>query len=632
MAVSTFTFILIRFVCTALLYMLAIGQSGANDIYTQAKKKSWLKLIHYEADWTNAGKFRSVIHSPEFFLSPSGKTNPVEELRTSLEAMFEPVQTDPNQHAKCRFPARRIWLLQNFPEYSELLKAIDCPDFLAWSQLEKTDSVSLVFANGYLGNPASYYGHLFLKFNRASGSQSSYLIDQTLNFGAIGTTKDDPVSYIFKGIFGGYDGGFSPAEFYFHNASYTEKELRDLWEYQLSIGENDVRYIVSHAWEVTGKRYTYYFFRDNCAYRVAELIEIVDGIEIIPKNRLWTIPQAVLQNMNFARYQHKALIKNRIIHPSRQSRLYQKYRELDQKQRKIVASIVKQKERLDDSQIKNLPINEQQAILDTLLDYYKFTQDRKDAFTVSMSNEYVATLAARINLPPSNFISQKTNQEAPPDSGKAPSWVQLGFVHQQGSGSGNMLRIRPAYYDSLDVSLSQAKHGSLSMGDLMIQSLDDRLRVMHFDLIAIDSMSPAITGLPGDRSNGWRLRFGLEQERIGCRNCPVTRLQGDYGLGSTVSNYDILVALHAGGAMQANSQYDGSGFVRIGTSLVTRPTKRFGLKISHEWRHPLDDRRDDYRVTSAEARILIAESDTDLRFRWDLDFVGRLSIAIGHYW
>jgi len=611
--------------------MFAVGHCDAADFNSSAKKKSWLRLIHYETDWTGLGKAKSAIHSPEFFLSPLGRINPEEELRASLSSMLENVSTDPNAHAKCRFPARRIWLAQNFPEHRESLQEIDCPNFSAWAPLNKINSVSLVFANGYLGNPASYYGHLFLKFNGADNTTSSYLIDQTLNFGAIGTNMDDPVRYILKGVLGGYEGGFTPADFYFHNANYTERELRDLWEYRLNLDVNEVRYIVSHAWEVIGKRYTYYFFRANCAYRVSELIEIVDGINIIPKNRSWTIPQAVLQTMHTVRHNGIPLIDNKISHPSRQTRLYQRYRVLDQKQRKIITNLVSKQTRLNDQQLQSLSLPERQAILDTLLDYYQFTQDRKETFAVSMSDDYVAALSERLSLPTDDSTKQFSIEEVAPEAGKAPSWAQIGLVHQQGAGLGQTLRIRPALYDQLDVSVSQAKHGSLSMGDLMIEHIDRRLRIMHFDLVAIDSMNPAVTGLPGDRSDGWRLRFGLEQERMGCRDCLVTRLQGDYSLGSTIGIFDTLAAAHAGGALQANSKYDGSGFMRLGASIMTRPTNQFRLRITHEWRRPLESGFDDSRVTSAEARILLS-ADTDLRVKLDHDFVSRLSLAIGRYW
>lgn len=39
---------------------------------------------------------------------------------------------------------------------------------------------------------------------------------------------ENPVFYVFKGVFGGYEGGFSNTEYYHHNHNYGETELRDL--------------------------------------------------------------------------------------------------------------------------------------------------------------------------------------------------------------------------------------------------------------------------------------------------------------------------------------------------------------------------------------------------------------------
>ncbi len=623
-----------KFLCFILVFLLgalATQQCNANDYSHLAKKKSWLRLIHYESSWAAEDKFTSAIHSPEFFVSPSGKTNPEDELRATLAAMLQPLTKNLNSHAKCRFPARRIWLTQHFPEYSHSLKEIDCPEFSAWISGEKIDSVSLVFASGYLGNPASYYGHLFLKFNSSNLSDSSYLTDQTANFGAIGTDQDDPASYILKGVFGGYDGGFSPIGFYFHNASYTERELRDLWEYKLSLTKNDVQYIVSHAWEVLGKRYTYYFFRANCAYRVAELIEIVEGVEIIPKMRPWTIPQAVLQTINAARYEGNALISSRIFHPSRRTRFYQRYQELGKSQRKILGEIVMQKGLLNSPQMQSLELHERGEVLDALLEYQQLTQERKDPLGSSLSPDYIATLSSRLSLPPDDVVKRFAHDGAGPETGKAPSWVQVGITYQPKTGLGQTLRIRPAYYDSLDVDSSHAKHGGLSMGDLMLEHRDQKVRILHLDVIAIDSMNPGITGLPGDKGIGWRLRAGWEQERVSCRNCLKARLQGDYGVGSRIGVSDVLGVIYFGGALQARSELDGLGFGRLGTSLQFRSSDRFGVRLSHEIRLPFETRFTSYSVTTAEVRYRLIDN-VDLRMRWDRDSVSRISIAIGHYW
>jgi len=65
-------------------------------------------------------------------------------------------------------------------------------------------SVSLVYATGYLGNPASYYGHVLLKIN-SDGDTQTALEDQAINFGAIIPDNEGMVSYILKGLMGGYE-------------------------------------------------------------------------------------------------------------------------------------------------------------------------------------------------------------------------------------------------------------------------------------------------------------------------------------------------------------------------------------------------------------------------------------------
>ena len=79
--------------------------------------------------------------------------------------MLQPLSGDPDAHAKCRFPARLMWLREQLADYRDALADIKCPAFSAWAAIDDVASISLIFASGYLDNPASYYGHLFLKFN-----------------------------------------------------------------------------------------------------------------------------------------------------------------------------------------------------------------------------------------------------------------------------------------------------------------------------------------------------------------------------------------------------------------------------------------------------------------------------------
>lgn len=616
-----YRFLLALFVAFSLLAYPAY----AND-QQLSQLSSWQHLLHYESNKAETEGVISVIHSPKFFLATDGRTNAETELQATLAAMLEPLTGNADEHAKCRFPARLIWLRQHYPQYQEQLADITCPAFHEWAELKQLESASLVFANGYLGNPASYYGHVFLKFNRHGGT-GAHLTDQTLNYGAIDSHHDDPVSYILKGVFGGYDGGFSPVDFFYHDASYGETELRDLWEYRLQLTPDELQYLIAHAWEVLHKRYTYYFFHDNCAFRVGELLEVLDGISINPKNRPWVIPQALLQQLAAQHRNATPLLQERRFHPSRQTRLYQRFAQLNTEQRQAVGELIAGKINFSTPAFTAMELPQQQGVIDSVLDYYQFRQkDKKEA----MPEGYVAALAARFQLPP-GMPSPEFVPPAAPDTGNRPSWIQLGVAHDKKIGTTQTIRLRPAYYDALDVNPALAKNGGLSMGEITFTLHQQHARLSLFNLIAIDSINPAITGLPGDQGRGWRLRIGGEQEQIACQHCFVARMQADASLGSWLGSPHFFGEVFAGGAVQEHSQLNGNGFVRAGVSFITRPSPQFSLRGNYEIRRPFQTELASYAVSSLEGRLSLAK-DYDLRVRWDKDQTTRVHIGIGYYW
>ncbi len=118
-----------------------------------ARHPQWLRLLH-----VGQGR-RSEIHSPEFFLSPDGATDPQAELRATLQALLSPASGDADSQARCRFPARALWLAQQRILPAGPLPHAACPRLAAWARIERLRSVSLLLVSGYFGNPASSFGH-----------------------------------------------------------------------------------------------------------------------------------------------------------------------------------------------------------------------------------------------------------------------------------------------------------------------------------------------------------------------------------------------------------------------------------------------------------------------------------------
>src|SRR5262249_32271371 len=141
---------------------------------------AWRRLLHFRRNlW---GAWRSEIDDPRFFFSPKGRSDPEAELQATLTAFFTPGATDAEgQPVACQFPARYAWLkdqLQFDPP------APACPRFETWRNHMNAESVTLVFASYYMNNPASMYGHTFLRLNGRGHGAAERLLDYTVNYAA----------------------------------------------------------------------------------------------------------------------------------------------------------------------------------------------------------------------------------------------------------------------------------------------------------------------------------------------------------------------------------------------------------------------------------------------------------------
>ncbi len=562
-------------------------------------------------------------------------TDPAAELSATLAAMQAPVGDDPDAHALCRFPARRQWLVERLAHRFAgsgpgISAAPKCPRFDEWTRSDSVTSISIVLATGYLGNPASYYGHTLLKFNYRDEGRRTFLQDVSVNYGAILTGDDDPLTYMVKGVVGGYDGGFSHIHYYFHNHNYGENELRDLWEYRLNLPPEDVRRVVAHAWEVLGQRYVYYFFRRNCAYRMAEILGVADSLDIVPPNRPWTIPQAVLQRLAASRNAgDEPLVAEVIYHPSRQSRFYQALAELDGQESALFKDVVNEGGVIDRRRLEDLPERGQHAVLDTLIDYYQFVAEPGERATGKVHPGYAAALAARYRLPPG---APPARAESPPspDRGRPPGWWQAGWLDRSGQRPLPFLRIRPAYYDPLDADAGHVANSALAMGDLQVFVENGRLRLRRLDLLSIESAGPGISGLPGDRGAAWKIKVGAEPARLFCDRCVTPRLQGDMGVGRRIGE-QAYIAVHGGGVLQASRAAQGVAFLRASTAMHVRVDPRTTMLVGAEWRAPVAATVKPYAVHHAEIRFAIGMAG-DLRLRYEHDRLGLGSIGLGYYW
>jgi len=251
-----------------------------------SEDRSWLRLGHWRKRLL--GGWESEADGPGLFLSPQGKRDPAAELEATLNGFFAegdgapvgPKLGDPSlEHPQCRFPARFAWLAATLRIDLARLPPRSCPRFEAFWRRVSARSATLVFSSYYLNNPASAFGHIFLRLGKeelASGGERLDLIDQAVDFAAV-TNTSNAILYAFEGLFGFFRGEFSARPYFYKVREYADYESRDLWEYELSLDERQLAMLVGHLWELGQTWFDYYYVTENCSYHVLGALEAADS-------------------------------------------------------------------------------------------------------------------------------------------------------------------------------------------------------------------------------------------------------------------------------------------------------------------------------------------------------------------
>lgn len=593
-----------------------------------ARHPYWLKLLHYRPSLLQAGAASSDIISPGFFLAVDGDRDPEHELAATLHAFFLQPGANPDEHAQCRFVARFQWLRKMLDWQGEAPPQVNCKQFKAWSKQGRITSLSLVFVTGYFSNPASYNGHLLLKFNTADSGATAGLLDESLNFGAIVPENENALVYVTKGIFGGYDSAFSNTQFYRQNYDYAENELRDLWEYELNLRKDEVEQIVAHSWELMRARFTYYFAKENCAYRMAELLGLVVEEPLLNNALPWSMPSAVFDRLVRIEREGQPLVRGLRLIPSRLSRFQAEYGALDAGQQRFVLNWAKQRVDFSDAAYADLPDEKKIPMLRALLDYAEFrtVRDKNDEFGPAVRQRL---LIERAHLP-------VQHEEAPvyairpPHEGPLPVMVRAGAVHNAVLGQGIALRMRPTYFDTLSLDVGRIPHATLTMFDLDTAYLHGKFRLTHLDFVNIENFDVSRTPLPGDGGWAWRVRFGLASHDLSCLGCTVPRVTGGAGRAGEVARGVLAYGM---ADLQLQESWRNSGSVaadaRIG--LVFSPGSSWKSNLEMGRRTFLDGARGKEWSYKWENR-LGNQRDWDVRFSYQKQVASEWQMAFSVYW
>lgn len=510
---------------------VTLSDAAAHEL---AMQPQWLKLGHYQPSGLRRS-LRSAIHSDTFFLASSGRTDPVAELQATLAALQAPhPNTMPDDaHAQCRFPARYLWLREQLPELAQQpVRA--CQAFSEWAGGTHTavQSASLIFIEGYLGNPSSFFGHVLLRLNRDDGAlDRPQLLATTLNFGVDLPSGEDPLLYFWRGTTGGYDAVFTQAQFHQHQLLYGDFQHRDLWEYRLALTPEQVALLTAHSWELLGQDFRYFFTGANCAYRTASVLAVVLPPELSLSNSIkpWTMPHDTFTHLIKAEQNGAPLVQAVYHHPAQNTERVLAWQQLTAAQRQAAQQGIRQPGTLPDHLLSALTPTEQAQVLDVLLLDQSAQARFVDAYPASES--WLPLLNARAALPVLATASPATQRGQPQPVHKAnlPTRIALSGVWQEAPERLDAeLQLRVNYYDLLSRPVGRPALGELVLLDARLGGLASDWQWRRLDLMRVTALNVSPSGLWQDQSLSGRFRIGYDH--LGCADCGTWLIEGGPGL------------------------------------------------------------------------------------------------------
>lgn len=600
---------------------------------------AWLALLHYRPD-RFSGRGRSEADAPEFFLAANGATDPAAELAATLRAFFAPPDATGRDgaHPQCTFPARHRWLREALAIRPDELPEQPCPAFAQWRDAINPSSVTLVFPEAYMNNPSSMFGHTLLRFDTIEAGRRRDLLAYAANFAAV-TADDGAVAFAWKGIFGYYPGLFSLMPYYEKVREYGDWEQRDLWEYELDLDAAEIERLLEHLWEIRGIRFDYFFFDENCSYRLLRLLEVArPGLRLTARFRTWAIPADTVR----AVARDAGLVRSVRFRPSATTELRHQAAFLSRDERRLAVRLADGSVTPDADAVTALPETTRATVLTVAHDAARLawvgrSEERDPALARAR-----ALLLARSRL----SVAGSTVPPPPapatrPDEGHrtARAGITAGVRDARPFAE---LAVRPAFHDLLDPEGGYTAGAQIDFlhARLRVYADDGEVRLQRLALLDIVSLAPRDDIF---RPISWRFDTNVASVLV--------RGDGDSGIRGLDDRY--VWRSHGGGGLARRGPLDGlvyafaEGTFDVGPGL----DQAHGLGLGGEagiFLRPFDDRlalhfaamarqfvsgedRTDVRVAAAQRVMLNPRNALHLDTAWRHEY-GRNWLEAGLAW
>ncbi|MBX2837914.1 MAG: DUF4105 domain-containing protein [Gammaproteobacteria bacterium] len=549
--------------------------------------KTWQQLLHYSPSKRTSGGIESQVDDARFFNSPDGKTNPKQELLATIGVLFEPQPTtdstdlingsvkDPQTHPRCRFVSREQWLREQL-ELPKQAVPEWCTHYYEWRKAVGSHSMSLVFPASYLNSPSSMFGHTLLRLDPENIDQGSDWLSWSLNFAADTGDENFSAGYAFKGIAGGYAGKFNSVPYFKKLQEYGAIENRDIWEYELDFSPTELDRMLDHAWELRDIAFDYYFFRQNCSYRLLELMDYArPTLNLTEQFRVTTIPADTVKAVAAA-----GIVRNTQFRASLGSGIQQRYTQIPRGQRHWVSRIAQNPDSTQSDTFQQLDPAIQATLIRTANDLLTY-RSRRTARSPEIAKRRLSLLKQIASLPSE---PARVEQPANPESAHDTRVVSLTRGRELDTHYSEF-GFRWSYHDILDRNTGYLKGAGISLLEVQLRHYDSgENQLQSAELVKLQSLSDRALIF---KTLSWNLSAGLFRNPFRNQNRLAGRFSGNIGKSTEVFSSGIGYALLGVSA----SQYSELSETYIDSELsvgLLHYHRRFATQIELKLESPME--------------------------------------------
>lgn len=557
-----------------------------------ADEREWHVLLHYNRNLF--GGVTSMQDDPGFFMAPDGKTNPQAELAATLTQFFsDELVGRSKQPAQCAFVARYHWLKDKLQFDAHRLPPQPCERFTRWFNEFNAEAISVIFPTGFMNNPASMFGHTFLRIDAKGQTPQTRILDYTINYAAEVPPNAGP-EYAIKGAFGLYPGHFSTIPYYLKVQEYRDIENRDIWEYRLDLTDEQVRRLLMHTWELGNAYFDYFFFDENCSFHIMSLIEAAEpSIHLLDRFPFYAIPVDTVRLVA-----KSGLVREVVSRPSRSTLVRRKREAMNQEERYWLNRLIRDPEALKSEPFRSLRLDRQAFVLETASDYLlmRGSGGGEEGEPFRDKNKSILSARSQLKVFPTEIPIEPYVKR--PDLGHETSRIGIG-AGWRNDRAFEEINVRAAYQDLLDPDYGYTPNSQIEVMSFAVRHYhnESQARLERFSPLNMISLAPIDSLF---QAPSWKLNIGMNTiAHGGCQLCTNGYING--GMGGAVESHVLgrqvwyamaEVEANASKAYEESHRIGGGGTV----GLLADITDRWKLLATGTYlRYALGEKSEDFR-------------------------------------